>query len=261
MRVTFDTKSLAAVVSPETSQRPIDSADAAKVRAAIQAGDIQGFFCEAHVAIEGIEIKDRPEVLGSTHLDSRFEDSGEDKITLTLTVEHWRKQLHPEFLARVKGARELGMRALRGPARIVALRIRDEDGTFFAPDDSMTQLLARMDKVNELATAIDACGVGHARAQSLGVTLSKRAGVSKPELWYQGLRSGKLNEVKEAVAEWADGDCIASHYGYGIDLFCTEDCARNAGKESVLHPNNRQWLSEKFGIQFMTLAGLAAMLP
>ncbi len=44
-----------------------------------------------------------------------------------------------------------------------------------------------MDKVNELAAAIGARGVGHARAQLLGVASSERAGVCQLDLWYQVL--------------------------------------------------------------------------
>jgi hypothetical protein len=44
-----------------------------------------------------------------------------------------------------------------------------------------------------------------------------------------------------------------------IDRFCSRDFWQNAGKESVLHPDNRRWLSEAFGIQFVTLPELAEM--
>ena len=128
----------------------------------------------------------------------------------------------------------------------------------------MPERLARMDKVNELATEIGARGVGHARAQLLGVSLSEGAGVCQPEFWYQGLLrtegSAERKQVNEAVAECADGDSIAAHYGHGIDLFCTEDFGKSARGASVLDACNRKWLSDTFGIRFVTLAELAAMV-
>ena len=60
------------------------------------------------------------------------------------------------------------------------------------------------------------------------------------------------------VREWADGDSIAAHYGFGIDLFCTADCGKNARGPSVLDSDNRKWLREEFGIQFVTLDEIAA---
>jgi hypothetical protein len=68
---------------------------------------------------------------------------------------------------------------------------------------------------------------------------------------------GKINR---ALAEWADGDSIAAHYGYSNDLFCTEDFGKGASTASALDDANRKWLSETFAIQFVTLAELAAMV-
>jgi hypothetical protein len=103
------------------------------------------------------------------------------------------------------------------------IRIKDEDGTFFAPDRSTTELLGRMDKVNEMAIAIATRGLGQAIPVGLGLQFIARDGVSEPILWFQGLRRAKSNrerkQIVKAVAEWADGDSIAAHYGYGIDLF------------------------------------------
>ena len=213
MRVTFDTNTLAAVVSPESAQPPMKPADAAKVRDGLQADIIEGFFSEGLVAIEGIENEDRAEVLGRTRLERRVEDCDKNRITLTLAVQHHRNPLHPKFLARIKAALEIGMRALRDPARVGALRVHNDDGAFFAPEDSILELLARMDKVNELAAAIGARGLRHARAQLLGVRFTERTGVCEPELWCQGLLraegSGELKQVIEACAEWADGTAWA----------------------------------------------------
>jgi hypothetical protein len=141
------------------------------------------------------------------------------------------------------------------------IRIKDEDGTFFAPDGTTAELLDRMDKVNEMATTIAVRGVGQASAVALGLQFLARDVIPQPTFWFHGLRRAKSNgerkKVAKAVAEWADGDSVAAHYGYGIDLFCSEDFGNNAGKTSVLHPDNRQWLSEEYGIQFATLAELA----
>ena len=52
LTVTFDTNALNDVLWPDKAQHPTDPADAARVRAAIQAGDIQGFFSETLVTLE-----------------------------------------------------------------------------------------------------------------------------------------------------------------------------------------------------------------
>jgi hypothetical protein len=113
----------------------------------------------------------------------------------------------------------------------------------------MQELLVCMDKVNEMATEIARRGVGQAVAIELGVKFSERAGV----LFLKGLGRAHKGKVAKATREWADGDSVAAHYGFGIDQFCSEDFRKN----SVLDHDHRKWLSEEFGIQFVTLAELA----
>ena len=67
MRVTFDTNALSDVIAPETSQRgALGAASGKKVRAAIEANHVQGFFCETLITLEGIKNADRSAVFGST---------------------------------------------------------------------------------------------------------------------------------------------------------------------------------------------------
>ena len=289
LTVTFDTNALADVVSPETSQHPTNPADAARVRAAVQAGSIRGFFSETLVTIEGIETKDRRAVLSSSRLVSSSSSENKNSITLKLAFQQDRNPPELRFSGRIQTARSLGMRALMVPRLLGSgVSAKDDDGTFFEPIGDLEQFVARAVR---LRSEIGARGIGHAVAMKLGLDgLSQRqvdGGEAQegerpsveafpilgeppaaakpgegafddpaPGLWYEGLRHASRNKVKEAVAEWADGDSLVAHYGYGIDLFCSRDWGKNAGK-NVLHPDNRQWLSEEYGIQFVTLAELA----
>ena len=66
--------------------------------------------------------------------------------------------------------------------------------------------------------------------------------------------------VRRAVSEWADADSVASHIGYAIDLFCTDDQGKGAGAPSVLDSANRARLEKTYGVKFVTLCQLAAMI-
>ena len=92
--------------------------------------------------------------------------------------------------------------------------------------------------------------------------MAQRAGVTEP--WYKSLERAtdvhEENEVKRAVAEWADGDSIAAHIGYGIDFFCTEDNAKKSNVNSIFNKENRAWLNEYFGVQIIGLSDLAKMI-
>jgi len=64
----------------------------------------------------------------------------------------------------------------------------------------------------------------------------------------------------KTVAEDADAMSIAAHYGYGIQLFCTEDRGRGAGSKSVMSQHNRLQLRKRFGIRFCSVKSLTKLI-
>ena len=133
--------------------------------------------------------------------------------------------------------------------KIGGYHLRDQDCELYEPDGGISELIRCMDKVNELTTEIARHGVGQAIAVELGLRFSHRDGVEKPELFLQGLGRAKdkseRKKVAEAIREWADGDSVAAHYGFGMKLFCSEDFRKNGAGHSVLDHDNRQWLSHE----------------
>ena len=260
LTVTFDTNTLASVVAPGTAQRGT-GASGAIVAAAMRAGRFRGFFSETVITLEGIKNVDRADVLGRTRVVSDASSTSKNNITLTVGVRHARNPLDPRSSDRVRAALALGMRPLRTAARIGGYHLRDQDCELYEPGGGISELIRCMDKVNELTTEIARHGVGQAIAVELGLQFSHRDGVDKPELFLQGLGRAKYKserkKVAEAIREWADGDSVAAHYGFGIKLFCSEDFRRNGSGRSVLDHDARQWLSTGFGIEFVTLAQLA----
>ncbi|MGA2191603.1 MAG: hypothetical protein ABSH33_24100, partial [Steroidobacteraceae bacterium] len=123
--------------------------------------------------------------------------------------------------------------------------------------------IGRAHKINEVDLALAQRGLGRARAVALGVEWSKRDCASG-EIWMEGLGRAR-NEterrtVHKAVNEWADGDAIAAHVGYGNEVFCTHDKGRGSGQQSALHPSNRLWLKSAYGVEFVTVFELAERL-
>jgi hypothetical protein len=249
--VTFDSNTLDSVVSPETAQR--ENRDAAvTVQAAVKDGRIRGFFSETLYTLEGIVNCERSEILGKTRVKV-----GASSV-FSVGSHHERNPLNPRALARIQGALDLGML----PLRTAALFPRRYDDRFplFVPAGGHTELVSCMDKVNALTLEIMKRGFGQAVARDIGVRFGeRRVNLAEPELWHQSLDRARgkkeQKQVAEAVAEWADGDSVGAHYGFGIDLFCSEDFGGSG--PSVLDHNNRKWLHEEFGIVFVTLAELA----
>jgi len=262
LTVTFDTNTLASVVSPDiTGAQRGTGPSGATVRTAIQAGQIQGFFSETLITLEGIEDKDRAQVLGKTEVIHESSSAGKN-ITLTVGVRHTRNPFDPRFTTRVQQALALGMLPLRTAARIGGFHIMAPNYPIFEPTGGILELVRCMDNVNEMTTEIARRGVGEAVAVKLGLEFgNRRKDESKPELWLRGLRlahnKSERTKVAMAIREWADGDSVAAHYGFGIDLFCSDDCGKTAAGPSVLDCNNRRWLREDFGVQFVRLDDLA----
>jgi hypothetical protein len=253
--VTLDSNALAAVISPETAQGGW-GADAALVRAAIEDGRIRAFFSETHITLEGIQGKDRADTLGKTQMVSRSESTGPHHITLTIALEHHRDPLDPRFLERVAAARTLGIWPLRTAARLCFHHLSPEE--LYAPPGGIEALVSCMEKVNSLTNEICKRGVGYARAVELGNRFIQIDPL-RPVLWMTGLKHAEPKEVRSVIAEWSDGDGIGAHYGFGIQLFCTQDEGKSGG-QSVLNSVNRKWLGQEYGIEFVTLAELARRL-
>ena len=255
LTVTFDTNTLESVVSPDAAQSRAGhdtGPSGAAVRAAIQAGRLQGFFSETHITTEGINSDDRKDILYQTRIASSA-----DGDTLTVGVHHIRKPPGSRFHGRVQRASALGMCALMAPARIAGIHVKNDICPLFEPKGGQPELWRCMEKVNDMATKIACRGVGIAIAIELGKQSSKEAGILEPELWLTGLgRAQSKKKLSKAIREWADGDVVAAHYGFGIDLLSSEDC----GKKSVFETSNREWLSKDFGIRFVTLAELAEIV-
>ena len=222
LRVTFDTNTLDPITQPELAG-PM-WADCMTIHESLKSKWLEGFFCETVLTIEGGHKFPRP---------------------------------RPDTVARVRRALELGLRILRAP-RPGCTPIDVLDGELYAKDVNPS---TRLERYEAIAAAIEARGLGFARM--LKVTPSPSHGLDSS----LGLASvdwssspGDMTKVARAVAEWADGDSVAAHYGYANDLFCTQDRAARAGRYSVMHPAQRSWLHRVYGVEFVSIAELAARL-
>lgn len=282
LRVTFDTNVLDLACRPERFPKDPRQPELQKVHAALVTGSIQGFYSVTMLTIEGIARKDRAEVFASTRTKMQSETpsvinnadlpgevrakvGGEniEKIAITLIVDQpARKPLHSEVVARAKAAKELGVRALKAVPRIGAYSIDDPDKEFYLSNGEGDALRAWINKAHEVSAAIQNRGLGFSQVKTLG----KKMALSNPEeIWFEALRNAKdVHEeraVERAFAEWADGDAIAAHIAYGIDIFCSADVGNSNATNSVLDPVNRAWLTETYGVRFMTFDDLLTSLP
>lgn len=280
LRVTFDSNTLDFACRPERFHKDPRQPELAKVKAAIASGHIQGFYSVTLLTIEAVMRRDRAQVLAGTtvrrsstepklirnaelppQVKAKVGEADVIEVSTTLTVgEPDRQAIPDEFARRVKAAKALDVRVLQQVPRIGAFRYSDPTGEFYLSAGEGEALGAWIDKAHEVSRAIESRGCGHAQVKALGLTMSDPS-----DAWYQGLTKAKdihqERAVERAFSEWADGDAIASHVAYGIDVFCTGDTGKSNAGKSVLDAANRAWLTATYGVRFMTFDELLASLP
>ena len=280
--VTFDTNALDLACRPERSPNDPRQSQMQKVHDALANGQIEGFYSVTMLTIEGIMRRDRVAVFAGTRTvmqpearqitrnadlsDAIRETVGSEDLE-TIVMEHRVEQpdrtpLHSEVIARMKAAKDMGFKVLKGVPRIGAFHITDPTEEYFLKQGEGAELTAWIDKAIEVAGAIEARGIGFAQVKRLG----KDMATSDPaSIWFRSLDQAtdvhQKGAVKRAFSEWADGDSVAVHVAYGLDIFCSNDEGKSNAADSVLDSTHRGWLAETYGVRFMTFEDLAANLP
>lgn len=282
LRVTFDTNVLDLACRPERFPKDPRQPLMQKVHDALANRQIEGFYSVTMLTIEGIMRRDRAEVFADTRTVTQSEtshitrnadlpDAIREKVgsgdLATIAVEFrveqpGRKLLHPEVIARMKAAKALGVKVLKDVPRIGAFHITDATGECYLNPGEGAELTAWIDKAHEVAQAIEARGIGFAQVKALG----KNMDASDPaSAWFRSLDQAtdvhQERAVERAFSEWADGDSVAVHVAYGLDVFCSADVGNSNSTNSVLDPIHRAWLTGTYGVRFMTFEDLAVNLP
>lgn len=280
LSVTFDTNVLDKVCRPTRHPKDPKQPLMQEIHNALVNRKILGFFSVTMLTIEGIKKEDRAKVFAGTQFVTKYSRTNTAKkidlpdsirqrggsANATIISNEYqvtqpdRGPLHAETIARTHAAMALGLKALKAVPRIGAFRITDKSGQFYLDTGKDAALSAWIDKAYEVAEAIESRGVGIALVEQLG----KAMGTSDSEVWYRALVQARdvheRRAVERAFSEWADGDSVASHVAYGLDVFCTNDVGKSGSASSILDAEHRAWLTKTYRVRFMTLDELAARL-
>ncbi|MCS3810848.1 hypothetical protein [Xanthomonas sp. 4461] len=281
LRVTFDTNVLDWACRPELSVKNSLQPLMLKVNSALRSGQIAGFYSVTMLTIEGILKTDRaavyqgttltslqgePKVIANAELPPSIRevvgDGNVESIAFTISVQQPdRKPLPPAVKDRALAAHQIGLLALKAVPRMGAFSINDPTGTRYLDTGSGEDLKRWITTAHRVSRAIEARGVGQSQIKSIGERLAQNAGGGP---WFSALDQAKdIHEeraIERTFAEWADGDALASHIAYGIDVFCTMDKGNSNGAKSILDVENRAWLKQEFGVRFMTFEELGHSL-
>lgn len=279
MRVTFDTNSLDKACRPQRFPKDPSRPAFERVHDGLAAGAVRGFYSLTMLTIEGIMRRDRAAWMAGTE---NLLEVGEcsimpasaaeqqmfpgvtevHRIPINIKVKQPSPPLPAEVVRRAVAAQQLGIRVLKPPPRIGFRVVNDPTGDFYVSEEERRDLAEWVQRIHEVSEAISDCGVGFAQLVNLGQGL---AATSEPEaIWFKALSLAndvhQRRAVERAFGEWADGDSIAAHVAYGMDVFCTSDEGKSNAGPSVLDKKNREWLTASFGVRFMTIEQLADTL-
>ena len=135
----------------------------------------------------------------------------------------------------MKAAKALGFKVLKDVPRIGAFHFKDPTGEYYLKPGEGAELEAWVKKAIEVAQAIEAQGIGFAQVKSLGEDMA----ASDPgSAWFRLLDQAtdvhQERAVERAFSEWADGDSLAVHVAYGLDVFCSDDVGKSNVADSVI---------------------------
>ena len=230
--VTFDSNVWESIVD-ETKLR--DDLTSQQLHELIKGGKIKPYFFEGIVILENI-----PRLQRKKHISNY--SPGNCDIVLNSYLEE-----------KLPEAFELGFTFLKFPRIGIKSHKIIQDN--LARDEKYS-LADRIERSQNCARFIESLGAGKSKLHD-GLDGGYGLGIIMQSKNDKSLSS---QQYSKRVGEWADGDAVSAHYGYGIDYFCTNDKAGNAGAASVFHQDNRQKLFDEYGVNVLSPVELIAEL-
>ncbi|WP_232629603.1 hypothetical protein [Methylobacterium sp. Leaf118] len=267
MRVTFDSNVWEFIVRPEAHRKNPHYDDFSTVHGAIKSGRIKPFISETFATVEAIKRRVRFEYLEDRPIPIKIEHEKSDERRINSTISiiadpDAHPGLMPILKDRLSEAFALGFKIIPS-TRLGTLRppeLQREEHRIELTDEHRKNIWVLMQKIDDACSAIERRGVGMSQLVEIAKRIQARLNM-QDVAWFDGLNRARDEAEKGKIAlafsEWADGDSVALHIGYELDVFCTHDKAK-PGRPSVFDQQNRDWLSKIYHVRFMSIGELAA---
>lgn len=216
----------------------------------IKIGSVEPFFFEGISVLESIPKKNRKDYIKNYKATFSFQVGDEEPH---ITKGSDAPEITEYLQENIPKALKLGFKFIKFPG--IGAPALNIDKEYWAPD-KVYPLKERLDRSFECAIFIESLGAGKSKLKNR-MDGSGARGIVK-----QTAEDSSLSEKQYAkdVGEWVDGDALSTHYGYGIDYFCTNDQASRAGTASIFLPNNLKQLKDKFGVVVVSPQELVELL-
>ena len=252
--VTFDRNVYEGVINPGKSTISVlQSGHAEIIAGLIHSGRIAPFLGESSLTLETLSKKgaNRRDVLSRNRVV--VSDAGASSLRIG-GMDNLYPGSSPIDRSYILGAIEMGFKVLPiyRMGRIVNTEIQPEWRYYKEDGDA----LKKKKKWGEAVRYIEGLGAGFSTVKSLLNIPEQRV---HPWTHYAKSYSGSEKKFNQAIAEWSDGDSVASHIASGIQYFCTYDQAKGAGKSSVFSQENKEQLKLRFGLKVVSPEELIAL--
>lgn len=258
MKVTFDSNTWRKVASPDNFLKDPINADYRRIRKAINDRKVIPFISETIFTLEAIKKIDRKQFFKDYKsvqtIDVSEDEDGYVKFRFVIGPN---TNAHPGNSGFLKDhfadAVRLGFNIIYLP-RIAGITNRDIEAHKYKMDTAT--LNTYLDKVFAVGKRITELEAGDYEITQMAMKYNSRNGL-------QGIGDAPDSEngvVAKAVAEWADGDSVASHIAIGGDYFCTNDQAVSGGVKSVFSSINLAILKSEFGFTTINPTYLATLI-
>lgn len=237
IQVVFDSNIWELIV--DEVKKDVSSVDIGKIHLSILEGLIKPYFFEGIVNYESIKKIDRKNYISSYKSGLVIYEDGEKVLDQKGTEP---KELSEYLTKNINDALKIGFKFIHFP-RIGAPRHKLSE---LGKAAEILPLNERLERSFACVRYIESLGCG--KASLMNMLQDAQHGL------INSVQQDPINEKKfsKGVAEWMDGDALAATYGYGIKFFCTYDQGIGAGKNSILHPDNRESFEREFDVKIVT---------
>ena len=258
MKITFDSNTWRKVASPNNFPKDPIINDYRIIRESISNGRIIPFISETVFTLEAIKKIDRKKFFKDYKAVITTEISETDNGYIKMQFKIGpNTNAHPgnnDFLKEhFADAVKLGFNIIHVP-RIAGITNKDIEASMYKLDNET--LSAYLDKVFEVSARITELQAGDYEINEIAKKYNPQAGL-------HGIGDAPDSDngvIAKAIAEWADGDSVASHIAIGGDYFCTNDNAISAGVKSIFSLTNLKIMELEYGFKKITPSGLAHLL-
>lgn len=258
MKITFDSNTWRKVATPDNFPKDPTISDYKTIREAINSKIVIPFISETVFRLEAIQKKDRKQFFKDYKsvitTDISEGENGAIKMQFKIGPNESAHPGNTGFLKEhFEDAVALGFNVIHLP-RIAGITNKDIETYKYKMDNET--LSKYLDKVFEVGSRITELQAGDYEIIQIGLKYDSKSG-------FQGIGKAPDSEngiIAKAIAEWADGDSVASHIAIGGDYFCTNDNAVSAGIKSVFSSSNLGVLEKEYGFKKINPTDLAKLL-